>query len=119
MAMCRQEAVPRMTQRTQRRIYSGGLAEGARRHNVRPGRRGRLPVVDEVDDAGLDTVTIGSRDVPVWPAGQKVESFAHLEILITFFADADAVHSGLLSRLRALERDGRVASKPVPALRGT
>src|SRR5215470_19948352 len=119
MAMCRLEAVPRMTQRARRRIYSGGLAGGAKRHNVRPGRRGRLPVVDDVADAGLDAVTIGSRDIPVWPAGQRVESFAHPEILVTFFADADAVHSGLLARLRALEQDRRLASKPVPAFGGT
>lgn len=66
-----------------------------------------------------DSISIEGRDVPVWPAGQKVESFAHPEILVTFFADAAAFHERLVARIRALEQDRRLASAPVRAFGGT
>jgi hypothetical protein len=73
----------------------------------------------ETVDPEADAVRIGSSDVPVWPAGQKVQSAIHPEILFTFFADADLVHGGLVARIRELERDRRFASAPVQAFGGT
>jgi hypothetical protein len=71
------------------------------------------------DEAAADTVRIGSAEIPVWPAGQRVQSAIHPEILITFFADAEAIRGGLVARIHALERDRRFASAPVAAFGGT
>lgn len=73
------------------------------------------------DEAAADaeTVRIGSAELLVWPAGQRVQCAIHPEIFITCFADADAVRGGLVARIHALERDRRFASRPVPAFGGT
>jgi hypothetical protein len=71
------------------------------------------------DAAAADTVTIGSSEIPVWPAGQRVRSAIHPDILVTFFADAAAIHGRLVARIHELERDRRLASGHVPAFGGT
>lgn len=74
-------------------------------------------MMDAVAEA--DAVTIGSTAIPVWPVGQQVRSAIHPQIFVTFFADAAAVHGGLIRRIHELERDRRLASAPVPAFGGT
>ncbi|HUL08917.1 MAG TPA: putative 2OG-Fe(II) oxygenase [Candidatus Acidoferrum sp.] len=69
--------------------------------------------------ADADTVRIGSAEIAVWPAGQRVQSAIHPDILITFFADAEAIRGGLVARIHELERDRRFASAPVAAFGGT
>jgi hypothetical protein len=76
-------------------------------------------MTDEADAAEAETVQIGSSEFAIWPAGQRVRSAIHPEILITFFADAEAIHGGLIARIHELERDRRLASGPVPAFGGT
>ena len=76
-------------------------------------------MTDEAGAAEAETVQIGSSEIPVWPAGQRVRSAIHPEILITFFADADAIHGRLIARIHDLERNRRLASGHVPAFGGT
>src|SRR6202008_3475043 len=38
---------------------------------------------------------------------------------VTFFADAAAIHAGLIARIHELERDRTLASRPVPSFGGT
>jgi hypothetical protein len=58
-----------------------------------------------------DSVTIGQREYAVWPAGQEVRPLGHRTIGMTTFADAVAVHPGLVARARALESDVRFAAR--------
>lgn len=76
-------------------------------------------MAETADLTESDSVRIGSRDFAIWPAGQKVHCLDHPEILVTAFADADAIHGGLIARIHALERDRRFASRHVPAYGGT
>src|SRR5215470_3792126 len=43
-----------------------------------------------------DSVSIGARDFPVWPAGQEVRPLNHRTIGITTFADAVDIHRALI-----------------------
>src|SRR5215470_1267658 len=76
-------------------------------------------MIDADDGNDPETVQIGSREVRVWPAGQRVQSFIHPQILVTSFADAEALHGRLIARIHELERNRRLASRPVAAFGGT
>jgi len=76
-------------------------------------------MIDADDGNEPETVRIGSREVRVWPTGQRVQSFIHPQILVTSFADAEALHGRLIARIHELERNRRLASRPVAAFGGT
>lgn len=66
-----------------------------------------------------DSVVIGDREFPVWPAGQEVRPLGHRTIGITVFADAPAFHAALVERIFAIEHDPRFASRYFRAAGGT
>jgi hypothetical protein len=53
------------------------------------------------------TIRFGSRDVPVWPAGQAVESLAAPNMGVADFADCELYHAGLAAKIFEMERDPR------------
>ena len=58
-----------------------------------------------------DSVVIGGREYPVWPAGQEVRPLGHRTIGLTTFADAAEFHPGLVARINALQSDPRFANR--------
>ncbi len=58
-----------------------------------------------------DSVVIGTREYPVWPAGQEVRPLGHRTIGLTTFADAAEFHPGLVARINALQSDPRFANR--------
>lgn len=58
-----------------------------------------------------DSVTIGSREFPVWPPGQEVRPLGHRTIGVTTFADSPQFHAALMSRIFAIENDPRFAAR--------
>lgn len=66
-----------------------------------------------------DSVVIGDKVFPVWPAGQEVRPLGHRTIGITTFADAPEFHAALVARILSLENDPRFASRYFRAAGGT
>jgi len=66
-----------------------------------------------------ESVRIGAREFPIWPAGQAVRPLGHRTIGITTFADAAEIHAALIERIHALEGDSRFASRYFRAAGGT
>jgi hypothetical protein len=73
---------------------------------------GRGEVAAEgIEGLDNDSVMIGTREYPVWPAGQEVRPLGHRTIGLTTFADAAEFHAGLVARINALQGDPRFANR--------
>jgi len=76
-------------------------------------RRIATTEVSQKGFSGLDndSVIIGTREYPVWPAGQEVRPLGHRTIGMTTFPDVGDIHPALLARIRELESDPVFATR--------
>jgi hypothetical protein len=54
-----------------------------------------------------EEIQVGGRDIPVWPAGQKIELLAAPNMGVTDFADRAAYHPRLAGKILEMEHDPR------------
>jgi hypothetical protein len=67
----------------------------------------------------LDHVTVGGREVAVWPAGQQIAPTGDPAIFLTRFADADEFHPRLIDGVLAAATDERRLRRYFRASGGT